>query len=60
MPTMKKPSPRVLVGVRLPVPLVERMKQEADKRGMTLQGFVQQSLQFYMLQLKLHRRTKGA
>ena len=56
MPTAPKRADRVLVGVRLPVPLVERMKREADQRGMTLQGFVQQSLQFYMLRLKLRRR----
>lgn len=56
---MAEKAKKVLVAVRLPVSLVERMKREADKRGMKLQSFVQQSLAFYMLHLKV-RSKKGA
>lgn len=55
---MVQKAQKVLVAVRLPESLVGRMKREAEKRGMTLQGFVQQSLAFYMLHLKL-RDKKG-
>ncbi len=50
--------PRVLVGVRLPVPLVEKMREEADRRGMKLQAFVEQALVLYMLGLKLRRASR--
>ncbi len=58
MPTSSKPVKRVLVGVRLPVPLVEWVKAAADKRGMTLQRFVEQVMTLYMIRAKM-RDKKG-
>ena len=48
MPTAAK-SPRVLVGVRLPAPLVKWMRETAERRGMTLQSFVTQRLTMDMI-----------
>jgi len=57
---MAEKTEKVLIAVRLPVSLVERMRREADRRGIKLQAFVAQSLKFYMLRLKiLDRKTKG-
>ena len=58
MPTAVKRTPRVLVGVRLPLPLVHWMRQTAERRGMTLQSFVTQRLTMDMIRMR--NQKKGA
>ncbi len=58
MPTAAK-SPRVLVGVRLPAPLVKWMRETAAQRGMTLQSFVTQRLTMDMIRMR-NNTKKGA
>ncbi len=60
MPPTVKRSPRVLVGVRLPVPLVRWMRATAERRGMTLQSFVTQRLTLDMVRARHTTKKKGA
>ena len=39
---------RVLVGVRLPVPLARRLKVEAARRGTTAQTLVEHAVRTYL------------
>ena len=57
MPT--KPTRRVLVGVRLPAPLVKWMRETAERRGMTFQSFVAQRLTMDMIRSRTTTK-KGA
>jgi hypothetical protein len=54
-----KPVPRVLVGVRLPVRLVQWMRETAEKRGMTLQSFVEQRLTKDMIRARMRAKTES-
>src|SRR6266513_161455 len=62
MPTSANPTPRVLIGVRLPLRLVDWIKTTADKRGMTVQRFVEQRLTMDRIRIRgtRHRFTLHA
>jgi len=59
MPASPKPVNRVLVGVRLPVRLVKWMRETAEKRGMTLQSFVEQRLTMDMIRARLRDKKES-